>query len=112
VGTLSAVHQVEEHQLVEAVRELEDRDDDGVLLELLSALHGPPEGLHPVLAVDEPEPLIVVELQIPQAAPSQVRCLLKSQIPPDVQHDRGGEAAKLSEQVLDDGPPGLPEATF
>ncbi len=84
---LPAVDYVEEHELVEPFGELEYGDHDGVLLEVRVPLDGALEALDPVLAVDEPEPLIA-DVELSQAAPAEVLVLLEAQLPPDVEEGK------------------------
>ena len=83
---LSPVDDVEEEELVEPLRLLEDGDDNRVVLEVGVQLNRPLQALDPVLAVDEPEALLP-QVQIAEGAPAQVLVRFEGDLAPDVQED-------------------------
>jgi len=87
------------HELIESVGEPEDRDHDGIVLEFYISLLRPPQGLDPVLAVEEPELLPVIDLQAADAGPAQVLFHVVCHVAPHVDEYRRGEAPQVLREV-------------
>ena len=87
------------HEFIKSVGELEDRDYDGIVLEFYVGRFRPPQGLDSVLAVEEPEFLVVVDLQTADAGPAQVLFHVVGQVASHVDEYRCGEASQIFREV-------------
>ena len=65
-AALTAIYDVEEEELIEAIRQPHNRDDEGVIPIAWIPLNRPPQGLNPMLTIYNPEGLIIVDVELPE----------------------------------------------